>query len=280
MMNAPSQILRSWTPNLNIGSSSLHGALSTQAAQGGERRKGPNLKGVGAIAGSVKANIRNNHQRLSRLVNSVGNNNTTPNINAIAATAAQGGYNAGDLPPPGGQDGISIQIHPNSTANNNNTRITKSLISSNQQQSQQQQHQHRSNSSSPPHLDFSRNHAFAASLRSERESRMQSWAKTISISSDDTSNEKNQQLIDLICKTRGSTEKEVMIHRELHHLSRVFYSSTSLLAVRNAVAKNSSSSTKTTAEESEDGSTTAADEEGRQKSKTTTIITGEMISSR
>lgn len=77
------------------------------------------------------------------------------------------------------------------------------------------------NHSTPAYLDFSKNSTFASSLRSERERRLESWVKEIS----------NMEKIEFFCRPRGIKDKDAMLHRELHHLSRYFYSYTSEMRI-------------------------------------------------
>lgn len=77
------------------------------------------------------------------------------------------------------------------------------------------------NHSTPPYLIFSKNEVFASSLRSERERRNASWSK-------ETRDKKN---LDIVSRTHGIKDKDVMMHRELHHLSRFFYSNTNEIRI-------------------------------------------------
>ena len=76
----------------------------------------------------------------------------------------------------------------------------------------------------PRHLDFHRNEAFAASLRSERERRMQSWIGHL---------QESGNLRDLEDGIVSHYEND-LIHKELHHLAKVFYNGTNLIAIRDA----------------------------------------------
>jgi hypothetical protein len=89
-------------------------------------------------------------------------------------------------------------------------------------------------SSNPRYLDFNRNEAFATSLRSERERRMQSWAAITQEGDTDVSP------LPIVCRTRGAAAEDVAIHKELHHLSRIFYGSTNIVAIRDAARRQSS----------------------------------------
>ncbi|KAL3779748.1 hypothetical protein ACHAW5_003143 [Stephanodiscus triporus] len=75
---------------------------------------------------------------------------------------------------------------------------------------------HQNNHSTPAYLVFSKNDVFASSLRSERERRYASWSK-------ETKDKKN---LDFVSRSNGVKDKDVMMHRELHNLSRFFYSNT------------------------------------------------------
>jgi len=65
----------------------------------------------------------------------------------------------------------------------------------------------------PAYLAFSRNDVFASSLRSERERRSKSWMREI----------KGKKNLEFVSRTKGLKDKDIMMHRELHHLSRFFY---------------------------------------------------------
>jgi len=73
----------------------------------------------------------------------------------------------------------------------------------------------------PAYLCFSKNEVFASSLRAERERRNASWSKEI----------KDRKKIDFVSRTKGCKDKDIMMHRELHHLSRFFYSNTNEVRV-------------------------------------------------
>lgn len=98
------------------------------------------------------------------------------------------------------------------------------------------------------HLDFHRNESFAASLRSERERRMQSWDHII--------NESGEEGFPVVCRSKCTTEEDTALHRELHHISRIFYAGTNMLALRDAARRvnvEADSETQTTdASESDD----------------------------
>ncbi|KAL7541765.1 hypothetical protein ACHAXR_011197 [Thalassiosira sp. AJA248-18] len=75
---------------------------------------------------------------------------------------------------------------------------------------------HQNNHGTPAYLAFSKNEVFASSLRSERERRNASWTREI----------KDKKKLDFVCRTKGVKDRDIMMHRELHHLSRFFYSNT------------------------------------------------------
>ena len=85
------------------------------------------------------------------------------------------------------------------------------------------------NSSASRHVDFHRNEAFAASLRSERERRTQSWYSLF-----EGAVEEGVPII-----TKASSSEDALVHRELHHLARIFYSGTNLISIRDAARRNS-----------------------------------------
>lgn len=86
-------------------------------------------------------------------------------------------------------------------------------------------------STTPRFIDFHRNESFAASLRSERERRMSSW---LSITTDDDGL--------LTCsRTRGATQEDIALHQELHHIAKIFYTGTNLIAIRDAARRKNSS---------------------------------------
>ncbi|GKY90805.1 hypothetical protein MPSEU_000053300 [Mayamaea pseudoterrestris] len=81
-------------------------------------------------------------------------------------------------------------------------------------------------SSTPRYLDFNRNESFAASLRAERERRLRSWQHVVD---DDVTNEG----LPVLCHAQAS-ERDAALHKELHHLARIFYSGTNMIAIRDA----------------------------------------------
>lgn len=77
----------------------------------------------------------------------------------------------------------------------------------------------------PSYLDFHRNGAFASSLRSERERRMQSWI---------TSMQNDTEMLQVVTRIKGATTEDTALHRELHHVARIFYAGTNLIGIRDA----------------------------------------------
>ena len=75
---------------------------------------------------------------------------------------------------------------------------------------------HQNNHSTPSYLAFGTNEVFASSLRLERERRCASWLKETN----------DQKTLEFVARTCGMKEKDVMMHRELHHLSSFFSSNT------------------------------------------------------
>jgi len=88
-------------------------------------------------------------------------------------------------------------------------------------------------SSIPRFFDFHRNEAFAASLRSERERRLQSWNAQF--------HDNAEEGLPIIYRSKGASEEDMAMHRELHHISRIFYTGTNLVAIRSAARRKSSS---------------------------------------
>jgi hypothetical protein len=60
---------------------------------------------------------------------------------------------------------------------------------------------------------------------------MQSWEK-VSEAVNKGSPDGARSGVDMICHTRGITEKDILIHRELHQLARAFYSGTVVLSIK------------------------------------------------
>lgn len=82
------------------------------------------------------------------------------------------------------------------------------------------------NMSLPRYLDFERNAAFASSLRTERDRRMQSWEGRKADNSIQSVHHK------------GASDSDKELHQELHNLSRIFYNGTNVMAVRDAARRN------------------------------------------
>lgn len=78
----------------------------------------------------------------------------------------------------------------------------------------------------PRFLDFHKNEAFSASLRSERERRLRSWE----------SQKSSDNLQDV--HRRGASKSEIDLHRELHALAKTFYNGTNVVSIRDAARKD------------------------------------------
>jgi hypothetical protein len=86
-------------------------------------------------------------------------------------------------------------------------------------------------SSTPRYLDFHRNESFASSLRSERERRLLSW-KAILQQGD------GEALP--VCRSKGVSQEDRNIHRELHHIAKLFYTGTNIIGIRDAARRKHS----------------------------------------
>ncbi|KAL7573611.1 hypothetical protein ACA910_008745 [Epithemia clementina (nom. ined.)] len=114
-----------------------------------------------------------------------------------------------------------------------------------------QQHQPLSPSSSsqlllssatvPRHFDYHRNEAFAASLRAERERRMQSWYAHCGFDPHQPSAE--DELASMFVSRGSPDSAETHRHFELHQIARIFYNSTNLIAIRDATRRKNAPST-------------------------------------
>ena len=140
----------------------------------------------GSLVGGVRANLRTNRQRLSRLVTTDLANvaSTLTGSGSLHAAAATSTSDSGKSPP---------------------TPLTAAVAAIHMQ--------HQRQNFDAPHLTFSRNAAFAENLRKERDRRMASWAKVAAASHQNAT-------VDMIVHTRGLTDRDVQIHRELHGLAR------------------------------------------------------------
>jgi PXA domain/RUN domain len=74
----------------------------------------------------------------------------------------------------------------------------------------------------PRHLDFHRNESLAASLRSERERRQQSW---------------DRLLREDVTEAVRSKAPDGALHKELHHIAMLFYYETVLVSIRDAARR-------------------------------------------
>lgn len=82
----------------------------------------------------------------------------------------------------------------------------------------------------PRYLEYHRNEAFASSLRSERDRRMQSWITSI---------QNDTELIQVVTRIKGATQEDISFHRELHHVARIFYAGTNMIGIRDAARTSS-----------------------------------------
>jgi hypothetical protein len=85
-----------------------------------------------------------------------------------------------------------------------------------------------STSSLPRFVDFSRNAAFASSLRAERERRMKSWESR-----------KGAEEVTSVYR-KGAKDEDITLHRELHKLAIDFHNGTHMMVVRDAARKTDS----------------------------------------
>ncbi len=92
-------------------------------------------------------------------------------------------------------------------------------------------------SPTPAFLAFRKNEVFASNLRSERERRHASWSKET----------KNRKKLDYVSRTTGMKEKDIMMHRELHHLSHSFYSNTNEIRIEPCSSGDNQSPSNSTA---------------------------------
>ena len=86
-------------------------------------------------------------------------------------------------------------------------------------------------SRTPRYLEYHRNEAFASSLRSERDRRMQSWVTSI---------QNDTEMLQIVCRLNGTPE-DIAYHRELHHVARIFYAGTNMIGIRDAARSSSAS---------------------------------------
>ena len=110
--------------------------------------------------------------------------------------------------------------YPSPTASNSTSPVTMA----------QMQQQFAVPGGTPRYLDYHRNEAFASSLRSERDRRMQSWISAI---------HNDTELVQVVCRMIGCTPEDVAYHRELHHVARIFYAGTNLVGIRDAARSSS-----------------------------------------
>ena len=85
----------------------------------------------------------------------------------------------------------------------------------------------------PKYLDFRKNENFAASLRSERDRRTQSWLNA-------TATQETTKGIPVICRSKGASEASIAFQRELHQVSRILYAGTNMLSLRSGGRRKNS----------------------------------------
>jgi len=186
--------------NESVANGSKGGSSPIQESRPNHHDSGHHPQSLGeSLVGGVKANIASNRQRLSRLVGA---------DSAVSSSQLVTGMDASPSTLP-------------SPSSSSSSVTNAAALHVRQQQS----------TVTPPHLIFSRNSAFASSLRLERERRMQSWEK-VSEAVNKGSPDGARSGVDMICHTRGITEKDILIHRELHQLARAFYSGTVVLSIK------------------------------------------------
>ena len=89
---------------------------------------------------------------------------------------------------------------------------------------------------SPKYLDFRKNENFAASLRSERDRRTQSWLSA-------TGTQETTKGVPVICRSKGASEESIAFQRELHQVSRIFYAGTNMISLRSGARRQSNGET-------------------------------------
>uniref|UniRef100_A0A7S4HT17 PX domain-containing protein n=1 Tax=Odontella aurita TaxID=265563 RepID=A0A7S4HT17_9STRA len=251
------------TPPVTVAEASRPAARPQETHQ-------PEQPRVTSLVGGVRANFRNNRQRLSRLVGGGGGAGasaaqqqqhrsmpsdlshdvlTRPNASRqppVAATAADGTVSvSASVSAPGSESAARDGAPASMTQRKGRKAPADGSSPAAMAAATVQQQHHRS--SVPPHLNYFRNSAFASSLRVERDRRMRSWSQvTMSVSAGGAkaaSDGGGSGNVDFICRTRGLTDRDLALHRECHRLARCFYSSTNTLAIRDTLAKKEAGAT-------------------------------------
>jgi hypothetical protein len=83
------------------------------------------------------------------------------------------------------------------------------------------------NQSYPSYLEFHRNEALAASLRSERDARLASFNNL-----KDEFMRSKRVMVETICRSKVKSKDHFLEHRDLHNLAKGFYSNTTSLSLR------------------------------------------------
>ena len=89
----------------------------------------------------------------------------------------------------------------------------------------------------PRYLDFHRNKNFALSLRTERERRSESWLHVSDSMAD--------QSLKIVHRVKGASEEDMEDHRDLHRLSRTFYSGTNMIVLKDGTRRKQSDASDT-----------------------------------
>eukprot|EP00956_Cyclotella_meneghiniana_P015044 scaffold22813_cov78-Cyclotella_meneghiniana.AAC.9 len=80
----------------------------------------------------------------------------------------------------------------------------------------------------PAYLHFNKNDIFSSSLRKERQRRFDQWLK-------ETGQREN---LEMVCRSKGCNQKEMLLSQELHHLARFFYTNTNEIKIEPSLAGN------------------------------------------
>ncbi|CAB9509084.1 expressed unknown protein [Seminavis robusta] len=133
--------------------------------------------------------------------------------------------NSGTAPEGSGAQG-TVARHPQSNRELSSS-VTSAMTTTTAASDYSQIQQSLPTGGTPRYLDHHRNEAFASSLRSERDRRMQSWITSI---------QNDTEMIQVVCrqKEQGATPEDIAFHRELHHVARIFYAGTNLIGIRDA----------------------------------------------
>jgi len=151
---------------------------------------------LGASINGIKANIENNRKRFSRLVR----------VGSIMDTETQ----------------MSTKTKMYSNQDSGSVHSALGSVTTSGSNGQQ---------STPSYLHFHRNEVFATSLRTERDRRMESFAR---VNAEILAT--NKASIEMVCRSRVITDKHIMDHRELHNLVKIFHLNTVALVLQHVKA--------------------------------------------